>query len=195
MRIIVAVTGASGVIVGYRLIHWLANAGHEVFAMETRAARQVAAVEAPDVGCPRGVPLFAEDDLMAPMNSSSFLFDAVVVAPCSLKTLACIATGLASSLVARVADTALRTGRNLIVAPRETPLSASALENMLRLRRDGAIIAPLMVSFYHQPRSVEDMTAFCVGKLLDLLGLENDLYHRWQQPPPGRACAAGEIEV
>lgn len=179
MRIIVAVTGASGVVVGYQLARWLRDAGHQVWGIETRAAAKVRAVEAPDSGFPSDLPVYQEDDFLAPMSSSSFLFDAMVIAPCSLRSLAAVSQGWTGTLVARAADAALRTGRRLVVAPRETPLSAAALENMLRCRREGALVAPLMMAYYNQPATVSEVTDFLVGKLLDLVGLDNDLYRRW----------------
>jgi len=179
MRIVVAVTGASGVVVGYRLARWLHQAGHRVWGIETRAARKVRGLEAPEESFPAEVPVYREDDFMAPVSSSSFLFDAMVIAPCSLRSLAAVAQGWTGTLVARAADVALRSGRKLVVAPRETPLSAAALENMLRCRREGALVAPLMMAYYNRPASVEEVTGFLTGKLLDLLGLENDLYRRW----------------
>jgi len=103
-----------------------------------------------------------------------------VIVPCSMKTLAAIATGYADSLIVRAADNTLRMRRPLIIAPRETPLSASALKNMLRLRHDGAIIFPLNAAFYHHPQTIHDITNFFVGKILDILGIPNQLYQRWQ---------------
>jgi len=186
--------------VGYELAAALVARGHEVVGIATRAARLVAAHECPEAGFPAGARVFSDEDYGSPLMSSSFLFDALVVAPCSLKSLAGIATGLSSGLVVRAAQIALRTGRRLIVAPRETPLPASALRQMLALRQEGVIIAPLMMAYYCRPRDVGEITAFFVGKLLDLLGIPNELYRRWagsahpgpSTPEPGEAAGGSE---
>ena len=191
MRVIVALTGASGIIVGFRLAQELAAAGHEVVGIMTRAAWHVAAHEAPHARWPDGVALFDEHDLSAPLNSSSYLFDAMAVVPCTMNTLAALAMGHSATVVVRAADIALRTNRKLILAPRETPLPASALRNMLRLRQEGAVIAPLMAAYYHLPRTADDMTAFLTGKLLDLLGVPHHLFRRWEE----RDTGAGPVEV
>ena len=96
-----------------------------------------------------------------------------------MKSLSALASGYASNLLIRAADGMLRTGRKLIVVPRETPLSLAAIENMAALRRGGAIIMPPCAAYYHEPRSVADMTDFFVGKILDLLGVEHKLFRRW----------------
>jgi 4-hydroxy-3-polyprenylbenzoate decarboxylase len=96
-----------------------------------------------------------------------------------MKTLAAIASGYSENLIVRAAENQLRTNRQLILSPRETPLSHSNLENMLKLRQAGAIICPPMAAYYHLPKSVDEMTDFFVGKILDLLGIANDLYKRW----------------
>jgi 4-hydroxy-3-polyprenylbenzoate decarboxylase len=117
--------------------------------------------------------------MAAPLASSSRAPQAMVVAPCSMKTLAAIAHGYAEDLVGRVADIMLRMNRPLILMPRETPLSLSAIENMRQAKLSGALILPPVVAYYFQPSSVQDLTDFFVGKVLDLLNLEHDLYQRW----------------
>ena len=179
MRIIVAVTGASGVRVGVRVAQWLlARPEHETHVILTKAARRIAEIEdgaLPDLG-PR---VYEEDDFEAPLASGSFMAGAMVVAPCSMRTLAALAHGYQESLVARAGDIMLKMRRPLVVAPRETPLSLPVVENMAALLRAGATIAPPMLAFYHQPRSVADMVDFAAGKILDAVGLDNDLYARW----------------
>lgn len=179
-KFVVGITGASGVIIGIRLIDELLKKNFEVIGILTKNA--VSVVEHEIVShnqFPRNAHLFDEDDATAPINSSSFLIDGMVVAPCSMKTLAAIANGYAENLIVRAAENQLRTNRPLIISPRETPLSTSALENMVKLKHAGAIICPPMAAYYHHPQSVADMTNFFVGKMLDLLGIENDLYQRW----------------
>ncbi len=179
-KIVVGITGASGVIVGIRLIEELLNHQVQLFGIVTHNARKVIEHELDkNYSLPTGVICYDEFDGAAPINSSSYLIDAMVIAPCSMKTLAAIATGYTSSLIVRAADNQLRTGRPLILSPRETPLSSSHLKNMLKLKQAGAIICPPMAAYYHHPQSIDDMTNFFVGKILDLLGIANSLYQRW----------------
>jgi len=179
-RIVVGISGASGVIIGIRTAEELMAAGREVHAIVTDAAWQVIRHEVKkDFRFPKGLTVHGEDDAASPLNSSSFLVEAMVVAPCSVKSLSALASGYASNLLIRAADGMLRTGRKLIVVPRETPLSLAAIENMAALRRGGAIIMPPCAAYYHEPRSVADMTDFFVGKILDLLGVEHKLFRRW----------------
>lgn len=180
MEIVVAITGASGVAIGARLLAVLAESGkHCVHLLVSRGAEAVVAHELDS-----DVPLPATyrwdvDDLTAPIASSSRAPDAMVVAPCSLKTLAAIAHGYANDLIVRVADGMLRLNRPLVLMPRETPLSLPAIDNMRRAKQAGAILLPPMVAYYPQPTTIDDVTDFFVGKVLDVLGLEHDLYRRW----------------
>lgn len=179
-RVVVGISGASGAVIGLRLVEELAARRVEVHVLVTDAALEVIRHEvggAPRI--PKGVVRHGVRDFRSPLNSSSFVIDAMVVAPCSMKTLSAIASGYADNILVRAADTALRTGRKLVVVPRETPLSLSALENMAALKRAGAVIMPPCVSYYHKPAKVDDMTDFFVGKILDCLGLENKLFARW----------------
>lgn len=180
MRIVVAITGASGVIIGFRLLEELTSRDHSLYGIVTNNARQVIQHElGPDFKYPSTVTYYEEADQQSPLNSSSFIVDGMIIAPCSMKTLAAIAIGYSNSLVVRAADNVLRTRSKLIIVPRETPLSGSALNNMLNLHHEGAIIFPPMVAYYHHPQTIEDITNFFVGKILDLLGIPNDLYRRW----------------
>jgi len=180
MQIAVAITGASGVIIGFRLLEELASNGHTVFCVITENAKSVIDHEiGPDFVRPANVTYYEENDQHAPLNSSSFMLDAMIIAPCSMKTLAAVAVGYTNNLVCRAAENVLRTGAKLIIVPRETPLSAAALKNMLKLRLQGAIIFPPVVAYYHHPKNITDMTNFIVGKILDLLTIPNNLYLRW----------------
>ena len=179
-RIVVGISGASGVIIGIRTAEELLAAGREVHVIVTDAAREVIRHEvAKDFRFPKGLTVHGEDDSASPLNSTSFIVDAMVVAPCSVKSLSAMASGYANNLLIRAADGVLRTGRKLVVVPRETPLSLAALSNMVSLRQGGAIIMPPCAAYYHGPKSVADMTDFFVGKILDLLGVENKLMRRW----------------
>ena len=125
---------------------------------------------------------YGGDDFFAPVASGSSAPDAMVVCPCSMGSLGRIAAGLSSSLLERVADVMLKEGRPLLLVPRETPLSAIHLENMLKLARLGVRIVPPMPAFYHHPQSLDDLVDFVVGKVLDQLGVEHRLFKRWGAP-------------
>ncbi len=180
MEIVVAITGASGVVIGARLLQFLAGQGeHRVHLILSKGAEAVIAHE---IGSEIRLPadhLWPADDLAAPIASSSHSPDAMVVAPCSMKTLSSIAHGYANDLIVRTAEIMLRMERPLILMPRETPLSLPAIENMRLARLAGAIILPPMVAYYPQPTTVDDITDFFVGKALDLLGVQHELYRRW----------------
>ncbi len=183
----VAITGASGVRVGLLVVEELARLGVEVRGViVTRGALEVARHEE---GLEPGelverlkgyAPVYREDDFTSPLASSSSQPDAMAVVPASMKTVALIANGIASNLVARAALAVLRLGRRLVIAPRETPLGVIELENLLRIARAGALVTPLCVGYYHGPRSLEDVTRFLAGKVLDTLGItRHRLYKRW----------------
>ncbi|MDA8215430.1 MAG: UbiX family flavin prenyltransferase [Nitrospiraceae bacterium] len=123
---------------------------------------------------------FYEDKQMdAPIASGSFKTDGMLVAPCSMKTLSGIANGYANNLIERAADVVIKEGRPLLLSPREMPFSAIHLENMLKLARLGVKIAPPVPAFYHQPKNMEDIVNFIVGKILDTFSIEHTLFKRW----------------
>lgn len=193
---IVGITGASGPIIGVRLIEELLKAGKEVTAIVTDTARRVISHEmfhgefSPDtiseviVRRGPGVPreLLAEEkngNFFSSAASGSNHFDAVIIAPCSMKTLAAIASGYADTLMTRVVDIALKENRQAILAPRETPLNRIHLENMLRVKDAGCHIAPPMPAFYTNPETVDDIIDFIVGKMLSLLNIDHTLFRKW----------------
>ena len=178
MKVVVAITGASGVVYGLRLVEVLKELGIETHCVVSKIAKRLIEHEVGGYDL-AGVVVYPEDELEAPPSSGSALFDAMVVIPCSMKTLASIANGMASSLITRSADVMIKEGRRLILVPRETPLSPIHLENMLRLSRAGVTILPAMPAFYQKPKGLDDMVDFIVGKTLDSLGIKNDLYQRW----------------
>jgi len=182
MKIILAITGASGVIYGVRLLEVLHRLGHEVHLIITKVGELILkhelGMEAYEL---RGLcsKIYGEEEIDAPPSSGSALFEAMVIAPCSMKTLASIANGLSNNLVARAADVMLKERRRLIVVVRETPLNKVHILNMLKVNDMGGIVLPACPAFYHKPKSVEDLVNYVVGKILDLLGIEHDLFQRW----------------
>jgi flavin prenyltransferase len=194
----VVVTGASGSCYGMRLIEQLVLAGHDVSVVFTDAGRDVTAFEL-------GFELPTEDAKVAAVTLAAFLelpsserlrvaypdqlfdaiasgshrTDAMVVAPCSMGFLASVAHGMADDLPERAADVMLKERRPLVLVPRESPLSLVHLRNMTAAAEAGAIIVPAMPAFYTKPESVDDLVNFVVGKVLDVLDVEHDLFKRW----------------
>ncbi len=192
-----ALTGASGMPYGLRLLECLLAADCNVQLLYSQAAQIVAKQEMdvelssrpaevkaallarfPTVA-PEKLAVFGREEWFAPVASGSNPPNAMVVCPCSMGTLAAIAQGLADKLIERAADVVLKEGRKLVLVPRETPFSAIHLENMLRLSRAGAIILPPSPGFYHHPKSVEDIVDFVVARVLDQIGVPHALMQRW----------------
>ena len=195
--ICLALTGASGMPYGLRLLEHLLAAGCRVQLLYSQAAQVVARQEMdlelpsrpaetkaallaryPAVD-PEKLVVFGREEWFAPVASGSNPPDAMVVCPCSMGTLAAIAQGLADNLIERAADVVLKEGRKLILVPRETPLSAIHLENMLRLARAGAVILPPSPGFYHRPENVAEVVEFVVARVLDQLAVPHTLMQRW----------------
>lgn len=176
-------SGASGVIYGVRLLEVLKNLNIETHLIMTTAAKETLRLET-DYQIHEVESLasksYSINDIAAPMASGSFKFDAMIIVPCSMKTLAGIATGYTSNLLLRAADVALKERRPLILVIRETPLTIIHIRNMLIAAKAGAIILPAMPGFYHNPKTIQDMIDFIVGKILDQLGIEHNLYQRWE---------------
>lgn len=184
MRIVVGITGASGALYAMDLLRALqAPGGHEVHGVVSEYGWKVLAHECgagPGDVRPLLHTLHDNADLGASIASGSFGVDAMVVVPCTMRTLGAIACGLADNLVCRAADVVLKERKNLVLAVRETPLNAVHLENMLRLSRMGAGVMPLCPGFYHKPASIGDLAAMMTGRILDNLGLANDRFERWK---------------
>lgn len=183
MHIIVGISGASGAIYSVRLLKILKRLNVIVDLVVTKAGEKVIASET-DFTKTRIVALATHyhriDDLTSPISSGSFKSSGMVVVPCSMKTLAGIATGYSSNLLLRAADVTLKERRPLVLVPRETPLSIIHLENMYKVARAGAVVVPAMPGFYFKPRSIDDLVNYIVGKILDAFNLEHELYRRWE---------------
>jgi len=191
-----AFTGASGAQYGMRLLQCLVAAGCRVNVMVSRAAQVVIATET-ELKLPGSPPamqefltdwadaepgqilVFGRDDWFAPPASGSGEKAPLVVCPCSTGTLSALATGASDNLIERAGDVALKERRQLILVPREAPFSEVHLENMLKLTRMGAVIMPASPGFYHKPDSIQDLVDFIVARLLDHLGIAQDLMPRW----------------
>jgi len=193
-RWVVGMTGASGCAYGIRLIETLLAGGFEVHLVISDAGWRVLREEAGWDSARRAEELdrrfggaltdgrmryYPSADVGANVASGSFRTEGMVIAPCSMGTLSAIANGASDNLVERAADVALKEGRRLLLMPRESPLHAIHLENMLKLARLGVRIVPAMPAFYYHPASIRDMIDFMVGKLLDNMGIDHDLYRRW----------------
>ena len=181
--IIVAITGASGVIYGIRLLEALKELKIESGLVISDAGKVVIESET-DYSVEDIIGLsdnyYNFHDLTASINSGSFKAEGLVIVPCSMKTLSSIANGYGANTITRVADVSLKERRPTVIVPRETPLRSIHLQNMLALSQEGAIILPAMPGFYSEHDTVEDQINFIVGKILDSLKIENDLYKRWE---------------
>jgi 4-hydroxy-3-polyprenylbenzoate decarboxylase len=181
MRIIVAITGATGVLYAQRLLDSLASQEHVVHLILSRYAPQVIAEELPGGICvPKGVTTHSLKSMNAPFASGSNAFDAMVIIPCTMGTLGRIAHGLSDDLILRAADVTLKERRKLILVPRETPINLVHVRNMELLLLAGAIVLPANPSFYAQPTSVTAVVDTVVGRVLDHLGIAQGLTPRWQ---------------
>ena len=181
MEIVVGISGASGVGYGIRLLQVLQ--GSVVHLVLTDSARKIIEVEtnfSPEDVEDLADHVYAEDDFTAPIASGSYRFDAMVIIPCSMKTLAGVASGMSDNLIGRSAEICLKDRRKLVMVPRETPLSLIQLKNMVSVTEAGAVILPACPAFYSRPQNLEDLIDVLVGRVLDSIGVENNLYPRWK---------------
>ena len=181
-KIIVAITGASGVIYGRRCLEALADAGVERHLVVSKAAEMTLSYElgikAGDLE-PLATTRYAAGDIGAAIASGSFRTDGMIIAPCSVKTMSEIATGVTTNLISRAADVVLKERRRLVLMVRETPFHLGHLRTMTTLAELGAIVAPPLPSFYIEPKSVADLVDQSVGRALDLFGVDCSLTKRW----------------
>lgn len=189
---IVGITGASGCIYGVRLAETLLSSGFDVHLVITNAGWRVLKEELGWEassreetlrdhfgGRPGRVIYHPIGDIGASIASGSYLVEGMIIMPCSMGTLSAVAHGASDNLMARAADVMLKEGRPLVLVPRETPLHAIHLENMLALSRLGVKIIPAMPAFYYHPKTLDDLVNFLVGKVLDSLRIEHSLFQRW----------------
>jgi 4-hydroxy-3-polyprenylbenzoate decarboxylase len=190
-RIIMALTGASGAVIGLRLLAQLADKGVQVHLMVSDHGRRVLAdecdlVEARIPACllegRSNVTYHDNRALDAPVSSGSFLTDGMVICPCSSHTLGAVAAGLGDYLITRAAHVTLKERRPLVLVHREMPVSTIDLRNMLALSQAGATICPASPGFYMKPRSTDDLVDFVAGRVMDILGVDHELDLRWTQP-------------
>lgn len=185
VHVVVGITGASGLVYGIRLLESMPCESTVILSADAaKMAAGETGLSKEDIESKAEARL-DNDDLCAPLASGSARFDAMVIVPCSMSTLSKIACGIGDNLITRVASVALKERRRLVLVPRETPLSTIHLENMCRLSTAGAVVMPACPAFYTSPRSVDDVVGFVVGRVLDQLGLEHNLYRRWTGEYPG----------
>ncbi len=172
MRVVIAITGASGVRLGEKFIEHLPRE-IEAHLITTKNASIVKRFEN------RDIDEYKNSNIASKIASGSFLVDATAIIPCSMNTLAKIANGIADNLVTRVASVAIKEQKKLLIAPRELPLSAIALENMLKLSRLNVIVSPPILGYYSDSNNLDDIEKFIIGKWYDSLGISHNLYRRW----------------
>ena len=184
MRIIVAITGATGTVLGIRTLQMLRDAGVETHLVISRWGARTLLHETPhkvEYVKSLATVVYGDSDQGAAISSGSFVTDGMIVAPCSVRTLAAISQGHGDNLIHRAADVVLKERRRLLLMVRETPLSEIHLENMLRLSRMGVVIMPPMPAFYTNPQTVEDIINQSVMRTLDQFGIHLDIAGRWGQ--------------
>jgi len=182
LKLIVGITGSTGVIYGIRLLETLKKLNVETHLIMSEWATKCLGMEteySPDQVKSLASTVSDEHNMAASVSSGTHKVDGMIVAPCSMKTLSSIANGYDETLVARAAAVTIKEGRKLVLMVRETPLSAINLENMLKLARLGIVILPPVTEFYTRPKSIDDIVNHGVGKCLDQFDLEHNLYPRW----------------
>jgi 4-hydroxy-3-polyprenylbenzoate decarboxylase len=181
-RLIVAITGASGIIYGVRLLEMLKETAIETHLVMSKWAARTLVQETsytPEQVRALATQVYPVIDQGAPVSSGSFITRGMVIVPCSMRTLALIAHGTGENLIHRAADVVLKERRKLVLVARESPLNDIHLENMLRLSRMGAVICPPMPAFYHQPRTIDDIVNYTVLRILDQFDIHLDSGQRW----------------
>lgn len=182
-KIVIGFSGASGIIYGIRLLEILHSINIQTYLIISEWAKKNIEIETDKtLEYVKSLSSVNYDNIKldASVSSGSFLHDGMVIVPCSMKSLSSIANGYDDTLISRAASVTLKESRKLIIVPRETPLSRIHLENMIKLQEAGAIILPAMPGFYHKPSTIDEIIDHLVGKILDQLKIEHDLFKRWK---------------
>lgn len=198
MRLVIGMTGATGVIYGIRTLEVLQEKPVETHLVMSLWAERTMIAETDHK--PEDVRRLAdytwdEHDEAAPLATGSFQTDGMIVAPCSMRSLAAIANGLSETLIHRAADVTLKERRRLLLLVRESPFSVIHLENMLKVARAGGLLVPPFPSFYARPQSLDEMIDHTVGRVLDLFAIEHELVRRWGDRKFSRQTAEGGFPV
>ncbi|MER5175207.1 MAG: UbiX family flavin prenyltransferase [Candidatus Nitrosocosmicus sp.] len=182
LKIVVGITGSSGVIYGIKLLYFLNKIEIETHVILSKWAEKNIEIET-DESIEKIKKLasfeYKENDMAASISSGSFKTNGMIIIPCSMKTLSSIANGYDDNLISRAASVTIKENRKLVIVPRETPLSQIHLSNMLKLAKIGVIILPAMPGFYHRPKTVNDLVLHIVGKTLDQFEISNEVFKRW----------------
>lgn len=184
MKLVVGITGGSGVIYGIKFLEALLKLNIESHLIISEWGEKTIRIETSfTIKYVKSLASFNYDphNMASKVSSGSFICDGMVIIPCSMKTLSSIANGFDENLISRAADVCLKETRRLVLVPRETPLSRIHLVNMLRLNKAGAVLLPAMPGFYHKPESIDDLVNHIVGKVLDQFSISNNLFRRWAQ--------------
>lgn len=192
MKLVVGMTGATGAAIGVRVLAALKDLNIETHLVISKWARATIQMETPysvQEVMALATKTYSEHDQAAAISSGSFRVDGMIVVPCSMKTLAAIRCGYGDGLITRAADVTLKEQRKLVLVPRESPLNAIHLENMLALTRAGALMLPPMPAFYNNPVTTDDIINHIVSRILDQFGLDNDFTKRWTGPRPTSTTA------
>jgi len=183
MRLIVGLTGSSGIMYGVRMLEVLKKYQVDVHLIMTEWAKKCLTLETDyDFKNVKSLAEHYSDDsnMASSVSSGTHKTDGMIIIPCSMKTLSSIATGYESTLVARAAGVTMKESRKLVVVPRETPLTSIHLENMLKLARIGVVVLPAIPGFYNRPKSIDEILNHVIGKCLDQFSIDHDLFKRWE---------------
>jgi len=183
MKILLSITGASGSIYGIRLLEELIKSKNEVHLIISDGAKKIIEHETnyKIIDLKKKADFYYENkDMFAGPASGSFQLDAMIVCPCSMKTLSAIANGYGDTLTTRAASCRLKEDKKLILVTRETSLGLPGIKNMLAAKQAGAVILPAMPGFYQKPKSIDDLVNFIIGRILDQLGISHNLFKRWE---------------
>jgi len=182
MRLVVGITGSSGVIYGIKLLEALLKIKIETHLIISKWGQRNVQIETDkSVEFVKSLAsrYYNNDDMAAPISSGSFKTDGMAIVPCSMKTLSSIANGYDDNLISRAAGVCIKESRRLVIVPRETPLSKIHLQNMIMLSDIGVIVLPAMPGFYQRPKSMDDLITHIAGKIMDQFGIEHNIYRRW----------------